>query len=149
MEEGFSKLEAVKELILQPQSDIEQVRRYVRSHGFTIDEQEMVEEDGKFYMMFRCVHGEGALDEAHISDGRQTAYDRYGEHLIKRNHPVLRRYLRKEKMQLEKIKSALSVLGDSERAKRRQRELEEKMSVILLAGKEMDAYAMRRSDGSD
>ena len=151
LENDFSKLEAVKELILQPQSDVERVRRYVRNHGFVIDEQDMVEEDGKFYMMFRCVHRKdgGVCFEECEDNGRQRAYDRYGEHLMKRNDPVLRKYLKKEERQIQKIKESLSVSGDSGKAEKRKRELEEKMSVILLTRKEMDAYAVRESDRSD
>lgn len=47
-------------LVLQPQSEIEEVRRYIYAEGFHIEEEDMVEEEGKYYVMLRCVPGKAA-----------------------------------------------------------------------------------------
>ena len=44
--------------IFQPQSEIWKVRKYLCEHGLVIEEEDMVEEDGKFYPIMRVVHGE-------------------------------------------------------------------------------------------
>ncbi len=55
LNKGKSVLNTVKELILQPQSDIWMVRRFLREHGFIITDEEMCLEDGKFYNSMRAV----------------------------------------------------------------------------------------------
>ena len=40
---------SVREFVLQPQSGIRQVRAWLETHGFLIDREDMVEEDGKYY----------------------------------------------------------------------------------------------------
>lgn len=56
------KLESIKELILQPQSDIECVRRFLHSGGFKIDDEQMIYEDGIYYTVIRSVLGKEAYD---------------------------------------------------------------------------------------
>lgn len=130
LEDSFAKLEAVKEMILQPQSDIEQVRRFVREHGFAIDRQDMVKEDGKYYMMFRCVHGEAEIEKEQLL---QTAYDRYGEQLLKGNHPLIGEYLEREERLIGQIRESLGNQKDSEAAERRLYELMERQRVVEAA----------------
>lgn len=50
-----AKTDSFRELILQPQSEIEAFRGWLREHGYRITEEKMVEEDGKFYPMMRAV----------------------------------------------------------------------------------------------
>lgn len=47
------KTESFQELILQPQSEIEQFRAWLRGQGYCITAENMIEEDGKFYPMMR------------------------------------------------------------------------------------------------
>ena len=47
------KTESFQELILQPQSELEQFRTWLRSRGYRITHENMIEEDGKFYPMMR------------------------------------------------------------------------------------------------
>lgn len=134
LKEGAAKLGSVKELILQPQSDIELVRRYVAEHGFVIEEQDMVEEDGKYYMMFRCVpesECEAVLPEKNEDNVLwQLAADRYGEHLIYQSHPVLKSYLQKEERLIAQIRRSLENGKDGASAEKRLKELQERQSVI-------------------
>ena len=134
LEESFEKLEAVKELILQPQSDIEQVRRFIEAKGFEITQNNIVYEDGKYYFMFRCVH---QMDASWTKSKR--IYDRYGKHLILQNHPILQDFLEKEEAQLLMIKASLQKQADSEAAAERQRELEERLQGIWETREEMKA----------
>ena len=46
---------SAKELILQPQSEILEVRRWLYQQGYEIVEEHMVYEDGKYYPMFKAV----------------------------------------------------------------------------------------------
>ena len=53
LSQGTHALTGSEELILQPQSEIAQVRAYLRTHGFRILEEEMILEDGKYYPMMK------------------------------------------------------------------------------------------------
>lgn len=53
-----TKTESFRELILQPQSEVEQFRAWLRNQGYRITEENMIEEDGKFYPMMRVEPGQ-------------------------------------------------------------------------------------------
>lgn len=131
LEEGRNKTEAVEELILQPQSDVEQVRRYLCEHGFRIVEEDIVLEDGKYYFPIRCIPSSALKSAGSIS------HDRYGEHLIRKNHPLLQSFLDKEERQLSAIRKNLGHQRDSEAARLRTQEIEERIFVIADTRKEM------------
>lgn len=91
--EGIDKLSKVRELILQPQSDIGLVRHFLHDQGFVIDQENMVIDDGKYYVMMHAVRGP--------KDGLDTAYEKpwmyaYGKLLVEKRHPVLKQFLEKE-----------------------------------------------------
>lgn len=119
-----------KEIILQPQSEIEAVRRYICSNGFCIAEEDMVEEDGKYYPMMRCVPGE--------ADSMTVAEYRYGKHLIGSAHPVLCAFLQKEAVQLQTILESLRMQEQTDTIRIRYSEVQEKLDVVRQAQKEME-----------
>ena len=47
----------LRQVILQPQSELNEVRGYLRENGFLIDREDMVYEDGKYYPMMRALPG--------------------------------------------------------------------------------------------
>ena len=53
LKDGEKVCQSAKELILQPQSEIEHVREFLREKGYTILAEDMVYEDGKFYPMMK------------------------------------------------------------------------------------------------
>lgn len=55
--EGYPVVEILDTMILQPQSEIGKVRRFLNEHNLQITEENMVEEDGKFYPMMKVIHG--------------------------------------------------------------------------------------------
>jgi len=57
LEEGREKLEAMRELILQPQSEIPAFRAYLRQAGYETVAENMVCEDGKYYPMMKVAAG--------------------------------------------------------------------------------------------
>ena len=110
--------EVVKSLhafILQPQSEIHKVREYLNRSGFVVAEEDMVEEDGKYYPVMKLIHGEEPPFSA------EELY--YGRKLIEKKHPVLREYLRKEYSIKREICGKLKN-QENERAYKRIQELE-------------------------
>lgn len=53
LEAGEAVARSVKELVLQPQSELERVRIFLEKNGYVTDAEDMVLEDGKFYPMMR------------------------------------------------------------------------------------------------
>lgn len=89
LEEGRDVLLNISELILQPQSEIRQVRFWLMEHGYAIVKETMVFEDGKYYPMIKAIHGKMEYTE--------EVFCKYGKELLLQKDPVLRNYLEKEK----------------------------------------------------
>lgn len=99
LEEGDTVFQAMEELILQPQSELGKVREYLQKHGWQIEKEDMVEEDGKYYPMMRAVRGTMPV----LSSEEAL----YGPLLLKEKNKVLKEFLEKEWNTYEKIKKSL------------------------------------------
>lgn len=118
---GEEVLRSVKELVLQPQSEIGGVRHFLEKNNYEILEEKMIEEDGKFYPMMRVCHGQMHYES--------EAEYRYGHFLLQEKNEVLYRFLLKEKSTLTDIYKHL--LGsDGVRAKAGIQEVTEKLQVL-------------------
>ncbi|MBS6195631.1 MAG: SAM-dependent methyltransferase [Clostridiales bacterium] len=126
LREGEAVLKSVKELILQPQSEIEKVRHYLEEAGYRIIKEDMVLEDGKYYTVMKAEFGEMHYD-------REIFYH-YGKLLLEGKHPVLKEYLKQQRSMCAKICEKLNREGiQEERTKARIREIEEEMRQIDAA----------------
>jgi tRNA (adenine22-N1)-methyltransferase len=120
--DGADICHSVRELILQPQSVIGEVRRYLRENGYRITDEDMVLEDGKFYPMMRVVPAQE--DRPSSSAGvSQTVADLYGPILLRKKHPVLLAFLERERAQQSAIRDELQKQPDSEKILRRKEEI--------------------------
>lgn len=95
LERGREKYRGTKSLVLQPQSDIPEVRRYLHRIGWEIVQEEMLYEDGKYYTVLKAKHQE--------PEHWNPAEYQYGKRLLRKQAPVLRQYLEKEQLQLEEL----------------------------------------------
>ncbi|WP_099469050.1 tRNA (adenine(22)-N(1))-methyltransferase [Konateibacter massiliensis] len=87
--DGEKKLEDFRELILQPQSEIELVRRFLIDRGYAIVEENMILEDDKFYPMMKVIKEKTPSYE-------KTVFYKYGKKLLENKNPVLKIFLEKE-----------------------------------------------------
>ena len=95
LKNGEKVCQSAKELILQPQSEIENVREFLREEGYAILAEDMVLEDGKFYPMMKVQYqGENAQKASEVL----KLSDLYGGLLLQNRHPVLKTFLEKEKL---------------------------------------------------
>ncbi len=129
LQNGEQTALAAKELILQPQSEIREVRRWLEEKGFQIVQEEMVEEDGKYYPMMKVMKVSSA-------EKMSQAELRYGPLLIKRKHPVLKEFLLREYELNERILSALEG-KDTETSVQRKEQVEYEQEIIKNVLKEM------------
>lgn len=108
--EGKEVLQSVRELILQPQSELEKVRIFLREQQYEILKEEMVLDAGKFYTVMKVVKGSPVFEK--------RIYDLYGKHLLEAQHPVLYQFLTKEKGIYEQLKEKLTLAGTAESRQR-------------------------------
>lgn len=130
MEESQDKARQLKELVLQPQSEIPQFREFLRKNGYRITHEDMVYEDGKYYFMMRVVPDESVCNEEIAED--QDLRDAFGYHNLEKRHPVLLQYLDYRLHGLEEIEGQLAQ-NDSDRARQRRQELEQERKLIQSA----------------
>ncbi len=125
LEEGREVVESLKACILQPQSEVWRVRRYLLDHHMNIIDEDMVEEDGKYYPMMRVVHGE--------SPRYAECEYIFGKRLLEKKNPVLEKFLHRELEIREGIFKELSHHVGSEGAKVRMTEIRREMMIISRA----------------
>lgn len=131
LEEGKEVCMRAKELILQPQSELERVRKYLWSDGYVILEENMILEDDKFYPMMRVVYQNVRDTES----AECPLFCHYGKLLLEQRHPVLKEYLEREKKLYTGILEKLSRNADSEKTKERMAEIEEVLQLNEKAQK--------------
>ena len=129
LNEGLDVCRNAKELILQPQSELARVRRYLREHLFRIVDEDMVIEDGKYYPMMRVVPVKEDNFWRFLSEETLLPCDTYGPLLLKNGNPSLRKYLVKQHKQLNKILKELEKQPDSEAISIRKQEVLEEISL--------------------
>lgn len=134
---GYEKIAVMKELILQPQSELRYFRAFLRQSGYMILMENMVKEDGKFYPIIKAAYcggdfrreaPEGRLYSERVSAGgesggeavlaaglsceaQQRIADSFGPCLLAGRHPVLREYLEMLRDRDEKILEGLDSAG--------------------------------------
>ena len=114
---------SVKELILQPQSEVGEVRRYLHKQGYEITKEHMLKEDGKFYVMMRAV-------KSMVPQQYTTECDYlYGKLLLEEKNPVLAEFLDREHRLRADVLAALSG-QNTENANARKESLNLEFSLI-------------------
>ena len=124
LEDVKGKSLGIREWILQPQSEIQKVRTYLRESGYCIVAEDMVLDEGKFYPMMKVIKGEPELySEAELC---------YGKILLKNRNKVLEEFLKKELDIKTEIRNRLQN-SDGENISRRKAELTKEIEVIREA----------------
>lgn len=129
LNEGMEVCRKVKELILQPQSELGKVRQYLRENLFQIVDEDMIIEDGKYYPMMKVVPVEEDNFWKYLPEETISPCDNYGPLLLKNGNPSLRKYLVKQHKQLHKILKELEKQPDTEAIAARKQEVLEEISL--------------------
>jgi len=121
--EGESALKEVKELILQPQSEIFLVRRHLHKNGYRIESEKMVKEDDKYYIIIKA-----------LKDPVKESYDQelfylYGKQLLESGSPLVEEYLLREERLKEQVEESLR---DTDTAGSNKRLEEIRMDLALI-----------------
>ncbi|MBQ2287597.1 MAG: SAM-dependent methyltransferase [Lachnospiraceae bacterium] len=99
IEEGRKNASSIQTWVLQPQSEIPSVRRYLHEHDFIIVEEIMLKDEGKYYMAMKAV------------PGKEASWNRleylFGKYLLEQKHSVLKEFIEKETELYKKISQQL------------------------------------------
>ncbi len=104
--------DAFEEVIISPQSRVEETRTALRQMGLCIALEEMVRDAGKYYVSMKLVreardYSFGRGDESLSAKELDVIRDRYGPVLIDEKPEILREYLEREHGILKEILSHL------------------------------------------
>ncbi len=99
--QGAGTARAAQELILSPQSDLRAFRQFLYEDGYTVTEERMLREDGKYYTVMRVVPGQDPEPWSPAEFG-------YGRLLLRQRPPVLREFLEKKRETCRKIRESLA-----------------------------------------
>lgn len=136
LDRGRHVWNSVGQWILSPQSDLFRVRVFLEKNGFVIEDEVMVQEDGKYYTIISAARipqtEEGVLAKPY----EKPQYYRFGWYLIKKKSPILMVFLEKEKHKLQTVLSRLEE-QDTETVRERKKELTQELRIIQEAQDEM------------
>ena len=133
LQEGQQVVASLRECILQPQSEMDKVRAFLLKEGFFFIEEDMVEEDGKYYPMMKVIPGKSksteTWDEVELC---------YGKILLEKQNPTLKKYLEREIKIRREILSRIQD-QDTDNIRIRKQQL---LHELEIAEKGMDYYAV-------
>jgi len=116
LESGRDKISQDNELILSPQSEIHLFREYLLQNEYRIVKEDMVIDDGKFYVIIKCTLNSKTFPcetvqfetvEAEIFEANTVQYDahlKYGKYLLEHKNDILKEFLLKERKSYLKIR---------------------------------------------
>ncbi len=120
LREGEAAARAAVRLILSPQSELEQFRRFLRDENYFIERERLVEEDGKYYYILSVHPGEAqTLAPEELAFGKSPSPE---------DREVFQQFLRKER---EKTEHILKQLAGRPGEEERRRELSVRRDLII------------------
>lgn len=129
LERGRECVRRALQMVLQPQSDQDLVRKKVHELGFRITDEKSCFEDGKYYVAFSCEPG---TEEQPYNAAEYL----YGRFLPEKKDPVYRKFLKAEEAKRLKLIATLTA-SNKESAKARLSGAEEELARIRFC---LDKY---------
>lgn len=123
LKEGSLSAGKARQLILSPQSELPAFRRFLQREGYFIQQERLVEEDGKFYSIMSLRPGQGQdLTEEEIEFGKNLSHE---------DISVLQEFLTKAQKRDRQI--LRQITGTSGRDQLRVQEVEERLKKTASA----------------
>ena len=124
LENGSHVLQGVHTLILQPQSEIPAFRKYLHEHDYRITDEQMLIDEGKYYVIFKVTHGTEHYDH--------EAEYAYGRCLLARKDETAYAYIQKELKTNEHILAQLGMHA-TDGARQRMEDIQNKINLCKEA----------------
>lgn len=132
LENSKEVVNAMKECILQPQTELYRVREYLLKEGFDFLEEKMILEEGKYYPMMK-IRPPRETKETEERNAQVRLWSKaeltYGKLLIQQKNPVLMEYLQREHSAKKRILMQLHSQATAAAAERIS-ELEQEQQLI-------------------
>ena len=122
-------MKTVKELVLQPQSEVNKVRQFLQEQEFCIVDENMLYEDGKYYVMMRAIPKVNAGEDSEKYQLQTEEHLYYGRILLEMKNPVLKEFLLWDLSLCQGIKDNL-LRTQTDNSRIRLKELEQQMELI-------------------
>lgn len=121
-------LQAARELVLQPQSEIHKVRYMLQEEGFLIVEENMVKEDEKYYFIMKAIKNSLNKDaEKYVLVEKEHFY--YGKLLLQQKNRILKEFMLWDYSLCEGIMQALNA-EQTENSQARKQEIKDRMDLL-------------------
>lgn len=114
-------LAGIKRLVMQPMADAGDLRNWLAANGWKIADEELVEEDGRIYVVIAAEPGcEATCDPLYLE---------LGPRLLEKKSPLLERHLNSFMVKYERVLAGLA-LAHSTAAREKALEIEAKVDRI-------------------
>lgn len=132
IKKDIEKFKALHRFVLQPQSDVGAVRRFLVAEGFEIADEDMVFEEDKYYPMMSVISRACDEDDNQSSSAQydDVLYE-FGKGLLGEKNPVLKKYLEyREGILTGVIANIEQADMDADRKKERLCELKHELDLV-------------------
>lgn len=123
LKDDIEKVKKLKYLILQPAQNPEVLREYLYCNNYEIIDEDLCEDEGIIYEIFKVRWDKNAINEA-----LDKIYYEISPFLLQNNNPLINKYIIEKRDKCKKILSFIN--EDTEGAKKRVNELKEKISLL-------------------
>jgi tRNA (adenine22-N1)-methyltransferase len=124
IEERKDVATSVNHLILQPQSEIPEFRKYLYENGFVIVEEDCIFEDGKYYFLMKTARGTGKITDFEAE---------FGPRLLEDENETLKDFILKEIRTNEHVRENLSKAKANEKNRESLKKNEIKAELLKEA----------------
>lgn len=133
LKEGIEKLRTTKELVLQPQSEFDMVRKFLEEINFQIIKEKMLIDDEKYYLVIKAKNNNREeCTKPYFAQSPKLdkeVYYLYGKYLLENKDPILQQFLLNQKQANKKIKDKLKETN-TENSRKRMVEINRQLVYI-------------------
>lgn len=133
LREGIEKLRTIKELVLQPQSEFDLLRKFLEKINFQIIKEKMLIDDEKYYLVIKAKNNNiedstKPFLEQSSKINKEVCY-LYGKYLLENKDPILQQFLLNQKEANKQIRDKLNE-SNTENSRKRMIEINKQLVYI-------------------
>lgn len=118
-------VKGLKTLILQPVQNVEIVREYLYTNGYSVLDEDMCYDEGKFYEVIKASYGLCEVNPGDNTDTGNNIYYEVSKLLLEKKHPLMKDFIEYKINKYTIIKNNIS--ANSLNARNRLEEVEQKI----------------------
>ena len=140
---GRDKFDSDTQIIVSPQSELEEFRQFLDNEGYITDAEYMLMEEGQYYLIIECHIAGNLSDNAVLQKNnnlcdetdiiKKKTYYRFGKELLNAQDRCLYEYLKREQKINKNVYDTVNSLEANEGVRQRLLQLEEDKKCIEYA----------------